>query len=124
MSDEIKSCPFCGSSDVKAENELCVCQNCGANAVKMAWNSRYEDHDNLIFEVRKLKRVLVMKDIKAARLHCGFAEKTDYEKEFNNIISSSDKTIDENVKDQIIELGRKYNGDNLRCRLPWEKMPK
>lgn len=124
MSDKINVCPFCGGSDVKADNGRCICQNCGANAVKMVWNSRYEEHDNLLFEVRKLRRALVMKDriLYAGPFHT--ITFLDYQKEYDDIISSEDKIIDEEVEEIIKGLGRKYHGDPLRSRLPWERMVK
>ena len=122
MSDKINVCPFCGGSDVKADNGRCICQNCGANAVKMVWNSRYEEHDNLLFEVRKLRRALVMKDriLYAGPFHT--ITFLDYQKEYDDIISSEDKIIDEEVE-EIIKGAKEFysesNTEGARFR-SWE----
>lgn len=117
MSEELKHCPFCGSADVKAENGHCTCQDCGANAVKRLWNTRHEDHDNLINWIRKLKRLLVIRDIHLDRFQT-------YQEHVDNIIKLSDKNIDSMTDDIIQGIGYKYNGDYWHCRLPWESMGK
>lgn len=121
MSEEIKSCPFCGSSDVKVVNGHVTCQNCGSNAVKMAWNNRYEDHDNLIFCIRKLKRLLIIKNGARSDRFQRFPDFVD------QCILLSDKSADEMAEEIIKYIGYTYNeyhGDYLHYKLPWENMGK